>query len=63
MEIRADPFLQCNVHAVSVESDNSEFIATIQNRPSHENPATGRITDQSVIAHLKQMTASVVVGT
>lgn len=63
MEVWADPALQHNLHSVSVVSDSSDFTATIQNRPSDENPATGRITAQSVIACLQQMTATVVVGT
>lgn len=63
MEIWADPSLQHNLHTVSVVSDSSDFTATIQNRPSDENPATGRITAQSVIAYLRQLTSTVVVGT
>ncbi len=63
MEIWADPSLDHNLHSVTVESDSSDFTVTIQNRPSEENPATGRITAQSVIASLRQLTATVIVGT
>lgn len=63
MEIWADPSLSHNLHMVTVQSDSSDYSVTIQNRPSEENPATGRITAQSVIALLRQMTSTVVVGT
>jgi len=63
MEIWADPSLQRNIHTVRVVSDSSDFTMSIQNRPSDENPATGRITPQSVIALLRQMTATLKIGT
>lgn len=63
MEIWADPSLQLNTHTVSVRSDSSDFSMSIQNRPSHENPATGRITSQSVIAYLRQLHAGLRIGT
>jgi aspartate dehydrogenase len=63
MEIWADPNLSHNLHTVSVQSDSSDFTATIQNRPSDENPATGKITAQSILALLRQITSTVVVGT
>jgi len=63
MEIWADPGLQFNTHTVSVQSDSSDFSMQIQNRPSDENPATGRITSQSVIAYLRQLDAVLSIGT
>jgi aspartate dehydrogenase len=63
MEIWADPRLKINTHTVTVESDSSSFSMSIQNRPCEENPATGRITPQSVIAYLRQMRAVLCVGT
>ncbi|AYG64150.1 aspartate dehydrogenase [Rhizobium jaguaris] len=63
MEIWADPGLQVNTHTVSVRSDSSDFSMSIQNRPSDENPATGRITSQSVIAYLRQLNAVLRIGT
>ncbi|AYG71021.1 MULTISPECIES: aspartate dehydrogenase [unclassified Rhizobium] len=63
MEIWADPSLSVNSHAVSVQSDSSDFTVSIQNRPSDENPATGRITSQSVIAYLRQLNAVIRIGT
>ncbi|RUV83718.1 aspartate dehydrogenase [Mesorhizobium sp. M1A.F.Ca.IN.020.06.1.1] len=63
MEIWADPRLQLNTHTLSVRSDSSDFSMSIQNRPSDENPATGRITSQSVIAYLRQLNAVLRIGT
>ncbi|ANT54858.1 putative L-aspartate dehydrogenase [Mesorhizobium amorphae CCNWGS0123] len=63
MEIWADPDLEFNTHTVDVESDSSNFSMSIQNRPSEENPATGRITSQSVIAFLRQTYAALRIGT
>lgn len=63
MEIWADPHLSINTHTVYVKSDSSNFTMTIQNRPSDENPATGRITPQSVIALLRQSQSALHIGT
>ncbi|MES0213350.1 aspartate dehydrogenase [Mesorhizobium sp. M0028] len=63
MEIWADPSLVFNTHTVNVKSDSSDFSMSIQNRPSEENPATGRITAQSVIAFLRQTHAVLLIGT
>jgi aspartate dehydrogenase len=63
MEVWADPALQFNLHSVRVRSDSSDFSMSIQNRPSDENPATGRITSQSVAAYLRQLNAVIQIGT
>jgi aspartate dehydrogenase len=63
MEVWADPTLDRNLHTVTVHSDSSDFTVSIQNRPSHENPATGTITPQSVIAMLRQMNSTLRIGT
>ena len=63
MEIWADPTLKRNMHTVHVVSDSSDFTMSIQNRPSDENPSTGKITPQSVIALLRNMSATLKVGT
>ena len=62
LEIWADPKLSRNVHRVEVESDSASFSMEIQNIPS-ENPKTGRITAQSVIALLRKLVAPVSIGT
>lgn len=63
MEVWADPALERNLHTVRVTSDSSDFTMSIQNRPTAENPATGKITALSVIAWLRQRTAVLQVGT
>ena len=63
MEVWADPSLEKNQHTVRVVSDSSDFTMTIQNRPTEENPATGKITALSVIAMLRQKTSVLQVGT
>lgn len=62
LEIWADPSLTRNVHRIEVDSDSAVLSMEIQNIPS-ENPKTGRITAQSVIALLRKMRAPLRVGT
>jgi aspartate dehydrogenase len=63
MEIWADPFAKFNAHTVTVTSDSSNFSMSIQNHPSEANPATGRITCQSVLALLRELNSTLRVGT
>jgi len=63
MEVWADPALTRNLHTVRVTSDSSDFTMSIENRPTDENPATGKITALSVIAWLRQRVATLQVGT
>ena len=60
--IWADPGLTRNVHRIEVDSDAATFSMTIENIPS-ENPRTGRITVQSVVALLRKLGAPLAVGT
>ncbi|AHV94013.1 aspartate dehydrogenase [Bordetella holmesii] len=62
LEIWADPTVTRNVHRVEVDSDSASFSMEIQNIPS-ENPKTGKITAQSVVAALRKLTAPLRVGT
>jgi aspartate dehydrogenase len=62
LEIWADPGATRNIHRVVVESDAARLDMTIENIPS-ENPKTGRITAQSVLALLRKMNAPLRVGT
>jgi aspartate dehydrogenase len=62
IEIWADPGVARNTHSIRVDSDAARFEMTIENIPS-ENPKTGRITPQSVIATLRKMSAPLRVGT
>lgn len=62
LEIWADPTVTRNTHHISVDSDSARFSMTIENIPS-ENPKTGLITAQSVVAMLRKLAAPVRVGT
>lgn len=63
VEIWADPGVTRNTHTIRAVSDSSNFTVTIENIPSEETPATGKVTALSVIALLKGLTAPLSVGT
>jgi len=62
LEIWADPGIERNTHTIEVHADSASFRMTIENVPS-ENPRTGRITAQSVIAVLRRFGSPLRVGT
>ncbi len=62
LEIWADPTVARNTHTIHVDSDSARFTMTIENIPS-DNPKTGRIVAQSVVALLRKMHGSLRVGT
>lgn len=63
VEVWADPAIDRNQQSVTIESDTGEATMTIRNIPSDENPRTGRIVANSVIATLQRLTAPLVAGT
>ena len=63
VEVWADPEIERNRQTVTIQSDSGEATMTINNIPSDENPKTGRITANSVIATLQRLTAPLVAGT
>jgi aspartate dehydrogenase len=60
--IWADPTISRNTHRIEVESDAARFSMQIEGVPS-ENPRTGKITAQSVLALLRKLRAPLAVGT
>lgn len=62
LEVWADPGVVRNTHYIEVVSDAALLKMTIENIPS-ENPKTGRITAQSVVALLRKLSTPVCVGT
>ena len=62
LEVWADPGVTRNTHSIEVDSDAARFSMTIDNILS-ENPRTGRITAQSVIALLRKLSAPLRIGT
>ncbi len=63
VEVWADPEIKRNRQSVTIESDSGEATMTINNIPSEENPKTGRIVANSVIATLARFTAPLTSGT
>ena len=63
LEIWADPSVARNTHSIHVDADSARFELKIENIPSEENPRTGRIVALSVIATLRRLVDSFVVGT
>ncbi len=62
IEIWADPGVTRNIHRIELDSDAARIELQIENVPS-DNPRTGRITAQSVLALLRKLRAPVAVGT
>ncbi|MGI9355793.1 MAG: aspartate dehydrogenase [Rhizobiaceae bacterium] len=63
VEVWADPAIDRNIQSVTIRSDSGEATMTMNNIPSDENPRTGRIVSNSVIATLQRMTSPIVAGT
>lgn len=63
LEIWADPGVTRNTHHIEVEADTARFTLTIEGVPSPENPRTGRIVAQSVIAALRGLVSPLKIGT
>lgn len=63
VEVWADPSVDRNHQSVTIKSDSGEARMSIANIPSTENPRTGRIVANSVIATLQRFTAPLTVGT
>ena len=63
VEVWADPAITRNRQSVTIKSDSGEATMTINNIPSDENPKTGRIVANSVIAALQRQTLPLVAGT
>jgi len=62
VEIWADPSIDRNRQSVTIQSDVGEASMTMSNIPSEENPRTGRIVANSIIASLLRLTSPMVVG-
>lgn len=62
VEVWADPVITRNIQSVTIVSDSGEATMTMNNIPSDENPRTGRIVANSVIATLQRLTAPLIAG-
>ena len=63
LEIWADPGVARNVHDIEVHADAASFRLHIENVPTEENPKTGRLVAQSVLATLRRLASPLTVGT
>lgn len=63
IEIWADPSVTRNTHTIEAVSNSSNLTVTIENIPTLENPATGKVTALSALAALRRLTAPLIVGT
>jgi aspartate dehydrogenase len=63
LEIWADPGIGRNVHDIHVSADAASFSLHIENVPTQENPRTGRLVAQSVMATLRRLSSPLIVGT
>lgn len=63
LEVWADPGVRHNQHTVIIEADSVRLEFKIENVPTLENPRTGRLVSQSVVATLKRLVEPMVVGT
>ena len=63
VEVWADPNVDRNIQSVTIHSDSGDATMTMRNVPSLENPRTGRIVAQSVIATLARLTSPLIAGT
>jgi aspartate dehydrogenase len=62
MRIIADPTIDRNMHDVEVTGSFGRFVVHIENVPS-QNPRTGVLVAQSIVATLRKLTAPIQVGT
>lgn len=63
VEIWADPDGDKNRHTVRVESGHGVFISGVSNVPFEENPRTSRLAAYSILATVRGLAKSIIVGT
>ncbi len=61
-QIWADPAVTRNTHSIRLESDEVSLDMTIENVPTVENPATGKLTPLSAIAAIRGLVDTMRVG-
>lgn len=63
VRIIADPAVIQNTHQIEVVGAFGEFVMTIKNNPSPDNPKTSHITGSSILAALANLESEIVIGT
>lgn len=62
VEVWADPAAARVTHSIMVQAKSASFEITVQGYPSPDNPRTGMLTPNSVIAALRRLTSPLSVG-
>ncbi len=62
IEIWADPHIDRNTHRFEIDADATRFLVEVANVPDEHNPRTGLLTANGVIALLRKLSASLVMG-
>ncbi len=63
VEVWADPASDRNRHSIRVESGHGILIMDVSNVPFEENPRTSRLAAYSILATVRGLTKSIIVGT
>ncbi len=63
IEIWLDPGVERNVHRIAVDADSTRFETEIHNVPNPGHEGTGPLVAYSIVAALKDLTATLRVGT
>lgn len=63
VQIIADPAVTQNTHQIEVVGAFGEFVMTIKNNPSPDNPKTSHITGSSILAALANLESEIAIGT
>jgi aspartate dehydrogenase len=63
VEMWADPESDRNRHTIRVESGHGVFVAGVSNVPFEENPRTSKLAAYSILATVRGLSKSIIVGT
>ena len=63
VEMWADPESERNRHTIRVESGHGVFVTGVSNVPFEENPRTSKLAAYSILATVRGLTKSIIVGT
>jgi aspartate dehydrogenase len=63
VEMWADPESDKNRHTIKVESGHGVFISAVANEPFEENPRTSKLAAYSILAAVRGLSKSIIVGT
>ncbi len=62
VEVWADPSATGNMHEITVKSEYSTLVSRIENMPDPANPKSSVLAAQSIVATLRNMSNSIIIG-